>query len=92
MGVGGSCVWVWGEGGGGGGVSWVKIGQKVDYIICEFALFNNILWCPKICANEASSGQNWQFFIVQNLLNILWQASAWFDNLVNCCKWECKID
>ena len=42
------CVCVWGGGGGGGGVSWVKIGQKVDYIICEFALFNNILWCPKI--------------------------------------------
>ena len=46
---------------GGGevvGMCWVKIRQKCDYIICEFALFNNILWCPKICANEASSGQN----------------------------------
>ena len=48
---------MWG-GGEVGGVCWVKIGQKFDYIICEFALFNNILWCPKICANEASSGQN----------------------------------
>ena len=44
--------------GEGGDVFWVKIGQKFDYIICEFALFNNILWCPKICANEAKSGQN----------------------------------
>ena len=44
--------------GGGGGVCWVEIGSKFDYIICEFELFNNISWCPKICANEASSGQN----------------------------------
>ena len=44
--------------GGGRGTCWVKIGQKFDYITCEFVLFNNILWCPKICANETSSGQN----------------------------------
>ena len=51
---------VWELCGGGEvvGMCWVKIRQKCDYIICEFALFNNILWCPKICANEASSGQN----------------------------------
>ena len=35
-------------------VFWVKIGPKFDYIICEFVLFNNILWFPKICANEES--------------------------------------
>ena len=48
------------------------IGSKLDknlitYVNLCFLIKNR----PKICANEASSGQNWQFLIVQNLLNIL---------------------
>ena len=58
------CVWRWGKR-GVLGQNWTKIWLH-NMWIC-FLIKNR----PKICANEASSGQNWQFLIVQNLLNIL---------------------
>ena len=86
MEVGGSCVC----GGGGKGVCWVKIGQKFDYIICEFVFFNKNL--PQ---NLCKWGKFWSKLTISyssKSTQYFRLASAWFDNLVNCCKWECKID
>ena len=86
MEVGGSCVC----GGGGKGVCWVKIGQKFDYIICEFVFLNKNL--PQ---NLCKWGEFWSKLTISyssKSTEYFRLASAWFDNLVNCCKWECKID